>query len=583
MNAKILHIFLFVMSAIAYGQVSIDLITDKKEYSTKDLIELTVVLEINGSNWVQESPIKLPDFSKFYEKGTGSTKNSVLNTETNTVISQLVYQMILQPKHTGKHKIGSALVKINGKIYKTEPFDIIVSDKKTEKNTNKNLLSDLYLNIEIEDKEVYPYQPIIAVIKAHSSDFNHLRNIKKVNPPYQKNLQVKPIDLSPSEIQMNNKNQASQTLGVYMFLAKESGYIEISPATIEVNTGQNHKLEKLKSNTLAINVKKLPSESPLNFKNAIGNFNLTMSSPNNINKVEVNKPIDIVMELSGSGNISEKLLPTIKKSENYQVFAPKIKQNIKNTKSGAEGSIEAHYLVIPKNTGDIEIESQGFSFFNPNEEKYIDLGKKSLTFRVATADELKQGKTTFEKVNEYTSNVIDNVDIPLIDKNKTTKNKNQNKKISSALISDYALIAIAILSTLAGAFIFLKKKKNTQLECEIKDTQNENIEDIEAKIRNQQPEITLDIKNFDVLFENKNYAIYLEEAHQAFITLEKNTQQKFNTDFKKHLENTQGKQVAEDFDYLVQTVRTEKYAPIHTEEHMQRIHYMLKTISEYIS
>ena len=45
---------------------------------------------------------------------------------------------------------------VNGKIYKTEPFEINVRDaeKKTSIADN-SVRNDLYLNLEVQDKEVY--------------------------------------------------------------------------------------------------------------------------------------------------------------------------------------------------------------------------------------------------------------------------------------------------------------------------------------------------------------------------------------------------------------------------------------------
>ena len=128
MFCKVSHICCVLASVIIYGQVRIELKTDKKEYNIKDYVTVTITLEIKGEDYEQQSPIQLPDFSKFYEKGAGSDKSTIINPSTNIITTQLVYQAVFQPKQSGNLKIGSALVRVNGRIYKTEPFDIFVSE-----------------------------------------------------------------------------------------------------------------------------------------------------------------------------------------------------------------------------------------------------------------------------------------------------------------------------------------------------------------------------------------------------------------------------------------------------------------------
>ena len=210
MSNRLLYIVLLWCSVQSYAQVNIELLTNKREYTTKDLIELTVTLEINGADMVQETPIRLPDFSQFYERGSGSSKNSVFDPVTNTAISQMVYQIILQPKNSGNLKIGSALVKVNGKVYKIEPFEISVADiKSPERAVNRLPSAEVYLNMEVEDREVYPFQPVKAVLKAYSRDFNSLRKFKNIIQPRQKNVEFFPVSFSRSDIELDRYSQVA--------------------------------------------------------------------------------------------------------------------------------------------------------------------------------------------------------------------------------------------------------------------------------------------------------------------------------------------------------------------------------------
>ena len=123
--------FLYVLislSIFSYGQVSILSETNTKEYEVKEAFKLNIGLEILGNELEQQTPIKLPDLSKFEILGNASEIFSFIDPETGTLVRQVIYQLVLEPKQAGKIKIGSALVQVNGKIYKSESFDIFVKE-----------------------------------------------------------------------------------------------------------------------------------------------------------------------------------------------------------------------------------------------------------------------------------------------------------------------------------------------------------------------------------------------------------------------------------------------------------------------
>ena len=140
------------MSAISYGQVTVLTDVNTKEPKQNEPVVLTIVQEVVGENMEQQSPLRLPDLSKFDIVGSASEQNTFIDQKRGIRVNQIIYQLYLQPKVTGKVKIGSALLTVNGKIYKSEPFDILV--KETSRAETEYLSKDVYLNVEVQDKEV---------------------------------------------------------------------------------------------------------------------------------------------------------------------------------------------------------------------------------------------------------------------------------------------------------------------------------------------------------------------------------------------------------------------------------------------
>ncbi len=178
---KILNILFFVMSAISYGQVTVLTDVNTKEPKQNEPVVLTIVQEVVGENMEQQSPLRLPDLSKFDIVGSASEQNTFIDQKKGIRVNQIIYQLYLQPKVTGKVKIGSALLTVNGKIYKSEPFDILV--KETSRAETEYLSKDVYLNVEVQDKEVYENQPTVAVLRAYSKNYDNFRKLENIKFP----------------------------------------------------------------------------------------------------------------------------------------------------------------------------------------------------------------------------------------------------------------------------------------------------------------------------------------------------------------------------------------------------------------
>lgn len=437
MKHKLIYILLTLASVITYGQVNLSLDSDKSEYGGKDIINLTIVLELNGSDLVQQTGFQLPDLSKFNIIGSGSVTNTVIDPATNTLITQKVSRIALEPKKKGKIKIGSVLVTVNNKIYKTEPFDVNIRDVVEKKSLASNTSADVYLNMEIEDREVYQDQPTIAVLKVYSRNMDNLRKVKNIRLPQQDNINVHPINFNKSEIDPSgNGNMASQILAMFMVFPNEAGYVEVPGVSASVNSYSNK--NKIVSNKVKLNVRKLPEGAPDCFKNAVGNFNVSVYNASK-EKPEAKKPLNVVVKISGEGNLPDMELPKIAASPDYEVFAPKITSKVSPGSTGMKGEVLASYVVVPNKSGAISIKTEQFAFFDPENKEYVDLGQKTLSVNALSHDQILESRTTVEKMNEYTNNLLETVNTPVL-KTTSFKVKEKSKFHWNILLTNMAIL-----------------------------------------------------------------------------------------------------------------------------------------------
>ncbi|CAH0285420.1 BatD family protein [Chryseobacterium sp. Bi04] len=566
MQHKLIYILLILASVITYGQVNLSLDADKAEYAGKDIVNLTIILELNGSDLVQQTGFQLPDLSKFNIIGSGSVTNTVIDPATNTLITQKVSRIALEPKKKGKIKIGSVLVTVNNKIYKTEPFDVNVKEFVEKKSLAGNTSNDVYLNMEIEDREVYQDQPTIAVLKVYSRNMDNLRKVKNIHLPQQDNINVHPINFNRSEIDPTNSgNMASQILAMFMVFPNEAGYVEVPGVSASVNSHSNK--NKILSNKIRLTVKKLPEGAPDCFKNAVGNFNVSVYNASK-EKPEAKKPMNIVVKVSGEGNLPDMVLPKIAASPDYEIFAPKITSKVSPGTTGMKGVILANYVIIPKKSGAISIKTEQFAFFNPENKEYIDLGQETLALNAFSHEQVLEARSTVEKVNEYTNNLLETVNTPVL---KTTSFKVKEK---SKFHWNILFTNIVILLGLFVAYLLFKtwQKKRTLVRENAPSKSLGSVAETEREIKEL---LKTDINDYfsylENLKDNGEYEKFFETMEELDEEVRAQYFQGSVSEFKTFLENHKGSSFAEDYGKLQQKIQIEKYSPVKSVEGLEEL------------
>lgn len=573
MIKKNLYILFTLASVFSFAQVNFYSESNTTETKMNKPMLFTVVLEIFGEDLNMESPIKLPDLNKF-EFAVSSEQTTFIDPVKKIRINQLVYQLLLDPKQAGNIKIGSALVQVNGKMYKTEPIDIFVKEADKKASVASNPSKNMYLNMQVTEKEVYKNEPTVVVLKAFSRSISNFRNLEPAKFEPAKNLAIRSIVNFDESIEDSENNYSSQIVGMFVIVPKVPGIMDVPPLEVPFS---NHK-NTLVSNKVKINVKKLPEGAPENFKDAVGKYDVKVEMIDKSKEsFEINKAFNISVKVNGTGNLSPAIIPKILPSSDYEFFEPKIVNNSVATTKGIEGEVEAQYVIIPKKRGDLKISTEAFSYFDPNEEKYVTLGSKVLTLNAVNAQDIANAKTTLQKVNEYTNNVLEKVDSPVIS---TEKLKVKEHKDISWLVIFGNLMIIG-----AGAFIFIyfnkKIKDKKKLALEKKKLTSQpivTIAETEALLRNQN------------IFDVNSHYNYLEKTiedddskrfFEGFEALKSEADQYYKSkndlDFADYLKANFGLSSVEKYNQLITKVNIEKYSPFSSVEKQREI---LKEIKE---
>ena len=577
MKLKFLYILSLFSAIFAHGQVTLA-VSDVKDAKVNQRLNLTVLLEISGENMQQETPLRMPDLSKFDIIGTASEQNTVvLDAKKGDVLNQMVYQWVLTPKQSGKIKFGSVLVTVNGKIYKTEPFDINVRDVEKKTSVADNSTSnDLYLSLEVQDREVYKNESTIAILRAYSRDYGSFRNVGNIQVPQQKNARIKPVSFAKSEIE-SSAGMNSQVLAVFMIFPSEEGNIEINPVTASISNSKRE--AKIVSNRVKLNVKKLPAGMPETFKNAVGKFDIAVVNNNATEVSEIQKPVNVTMKVSGAGNFGTLHLPKIVNSNDYIFYPPKITARTTTHQNELSGVVTADYVVVPKKAGLVSINFEDFSFFNPTIKKYVDLGAKSISLDVKTPEEIAAAKSTLEKVNDYTNTVLETVNTPVLQTH-NLKVKDKNSINWKVVFGNFALLTAFI----AVFFVVVKRREKRKLKPQVAEKNFVSIAETEDLIRKElNNTVEENIEYLKKLKDNKDFATFFSVYNDLVNETKKRNLIQSESDFRRFLEQNKGQQFADQYRVLSEQIQFERFAPFHSEERIEELFNSISTLFSEIN
>jgi hypothetical protein len=343
---------------------------------------------------------------------------------------ELRYTYIVQAIKEGKFKIPPAEVKVDGKVYKSNsisieaikagasrqqrPANAAGITQNQESNTNSQVSKDdIYLKMYVNKTNVHREEQVILSIKIFSK-VNLTNNNPLVLPSFDGFLnETVEVPFEWTRETINGEIYKTGVLLKYILYPQKEGKLEISPSEMEVAYqkpsarrsrsmfdeffGSHGNLQtNLVSNSVTINVESLPANKPFNYSGAVGKLKLSASIDNST--VKTNDAINLKVKISGSGNLKYINPLTIEFPSDFDVYDPKVIDNIKYTEQGAIGSKNFEYLMIPRHPGEFTIPAFNFIYFNTETDKYQT--EKAGQFNISVTK--SEGDTTITVSSAFT-------------------------------------------------------------------------------------------------------------------------------------------------------------------------------------
>ncbi len=356
---------------------------DKNPVGAGDVFSYQITLE-NGRSDV--TPPDLSDFNVIF----GPSRSSNFRIINGQQTSSMSFSYTMRPRKTGSFTIGSASTTVNGKRYETKPITIKVvqgsstkasppsrssqggQGNRTEVSENENLKVQILLNkrkVHLGEQVIATY---VILTRYRSLDIEDTK-FPGMAGFWTEDIKVEQARWEREYEMVDGVAYRKAVLKRQILFPQRTGKIKIDPLTIStrINRSFLNPGEELKmaSNSPTLEVMPLPGTAPESFAGAVGDFNFSAS----IDRAELpaNEAISLKINITGSGNLSLVKEPELNFPPDFETYDPETKDRINVSGSGVSGGRTFQYLVIPRYPGEYEIPEIAFTYFDPQQEKYI--------------------------------------------------------------------------------------------------------------------------------------------------------------------------------------------------------------------
>jgi len=448
-----------------YAQVEFMAVPSRTTIGINETLTVEFTMNEDGDNFGQ------PSFKGFrIESGP---RQRIISALPGKREYSKIYTYVLQPVKRGALTIGQATIEIGGKVYKTLPLKITVTEAVQAGTAvgapDIKIEQGLHYVAEVSNSNPYVNEPVTVVYKLYVHDDVSVKDWKELDSPGYNNFWSQNIAIPQRVIEKgryNGEEYRVVTLRKDVLYPQKNGALPLEPLSlntqVEVPTGRNDRFGNPTYNVInkvvstapkSITVKALPEAGkPAGFKGATGDFTFKVSPSKT--SVASGEAFQLVVSVSGRGNLKLFDLPKPVVPAALEIYDPQHRESVNTTLSGMQGEIADAYTVIPQFKGKFTIKPLAFSFFDPKLGIYRTIRSNEVIIDVPTGPDATAGAYE-ESAGTKKPDVATDSQFRFIALSTDLKPMGRKDFLSSALF--YLLLLLPLL--LIPVIVVLRKRK----------------------------------------------------------------------------------------------------------------------------
>ena len=271
--------------------------------------------------------------------------------------------------------------------------------------------SDLFIKVSASKRSVYEQEPVLLTYKVYSLvNLTQLEgkmpdltgfHTQEVPLPKQKSFHVERV---------NGKPYRCVTWSQYVMFPQVTGKLSIPGITFKgivmvqnrtvdpleafLNGGSGYvELKKdIQAPGVELQVAPLPAR-PEGFSGGVGRFSISASVDKKT--VKTGEPVTVRVVVSGTGNLKLLKQPSVSFPKDFDKYDPKVKDKVKVTPAGLEGSMVYEFLAVPRNKGGYDIPAVKLVYFDIASKSYKTATTAQLHIDVEQGEGASGGRADF--------------------------------------------------------------------------------------------------------------------------------------------------------------------------------------------
>ena len=404
-------LIIILMALIAYGTQAL---ADKVSFTASAPDAVVVGDQFRLSYTVTTQKIKdfqapsIKGFDVLMGPSRSQQSSTQIITGNVTSTSSITFTYILMANTAGEYTISGASIVADGNqmVSNSVKIKVLPQDQSSNggqngsSNNNSSIHSssgttvsnqDLFITATASKTNVFEQEAFVLTYKIYTRESNLQLNNAKL--PDFKGFHSQEIEMTtnakwtPEHYQ--GRNYYTTVYRQFVLFPQQSGKLYIDPAQFQMTVGKpvqsadpfdaffngGSSVVEIKKNIatpkIAINVNPLPAGKPSDFSGGVGEF--TISSSINSKELKTNDAITIKLVISGTGNLKLISNPEIKFPDDFEVYDPKVDNQVRLTREGLTGNKVIEYLAIPRHAGTYKIPGVSFSYFDIRSKSYKTL------------------------------------------------------------------------------------------------------------------------------------------------------------------------------------------------------------------
>ena len=405
----------FAFAGSAVGQ-DVAVLASVEETTVGDDETVVYGIEVKGASFADvETPEPPPTEGLVLEQSIPSTRSNVAYV-SGRLERGISFEWRYRPVRQGTARILPTTVVVNGEPYRTEPIRLTVvpqAQRPRRSSASRDPFASLFGrpprpdpadDEPEEDAGIVPKDLFIRAIPSQEEAYlNEQVNIE-YRLYFRNGIQLRQSRLADSwdaegfwreDLDVENRpiprstvedglRYNTITLKRVAVFPTHAGELTVDPLRIEAEAlaarssrdpfgrffpsrGRYESVE-LASEPVEIEAKPLPEGAPPSFEGAVGAFRMTTEVSRR--RVEVGEPVEVRVQVSGTGNLATLEAPPLAASDAFERYDPQVDLNLNRSLQVVRGTKTFTYVLVPRENGTFELPEIAFSYFDPEAGRY---------------------------------------------------------------------------------------------------------------------------------------------------------------------------------------------------------------------